>query len=221
MKAKYFTLIELIMVMGVMILLASVAIPAYSSLFSGRKTTLAASKLNALIMEARAHAVSSKTYTAIVFGRERSNKVSGYTVLHMVEVYHNSESDENNFIFRRWVPGYDFLYLPENTIIPYTKDNKNLGMVSHSNSLDQNEIFEGSNSLNKVSNIPSSNNSAAGNADAIIFKPNGQLARTGNRNIVVRFAETNRYEANPSETPKLPLNINWLTCKTKFLNPVK
>ena len=41
-KATPFTLIELIAVMGVMILLAAVAIPAYSSLFSGRKTTLAA-----------------------------------------------------------------------------------------------------------------------------------------------------------------------------------
>ena len=58
--ARPFTLIELIVVMGVMILLAAIAIPAYSSLFSGRKTTLAANQVNAAVMEARAHAVSSK-----------------------------------------------------------------------------------------------------------------------------------------------------------------
>ena len=58
--ARPFTLIELIAVMGVMILLAAVAIPAYSSLFGGRKTTLAANQLNGAVMEARAHAVSAK-----------------------------------------------------------------------------------------------------------------------------------------------------------------
>ena len=56
---------------------------------------------------------------------------------------------------------------------------------------------------------------------AIIFKPNGQLAGTENKNMVVRFVESNRYDANKSKTPKLPLNINWLTCKTKFLDPVE
>ena len=48
-----------------------------------------------------------------------------------------------------------------------------------------------------------------------------QLAGTENKNMVVRFVEANRYDASKSKTPKLPLNINWLTCKTKFLDPVE
>ena len=62
------------------------------------------------------------------------------------------------------------------------------------------------------------------NAPAIIFKPNGQLAGTGDKNVVVRFVEINRYGdkgQNAGQAPKLPLNINWLTCKTKFLDPVQ
>ena len=211
--ARPFTLVELIMVMGVMILLAAVAIPAYSSLFSGRKTTLAANQMNGAIMEGRAHAVSAKAYTALVFVKDSGSK--GYTRFRMAEVYHNPDTDNTSYLWRRWVPGSSFVLLPENTMVPDTSSD--LGTTSGGT-----EGKVGSGSLTKVTNL---NNSGIGNnvssAPAIIFKPNGQLAGTGDKNVVVRFVETNRYEANASQTPKLPLNINWLTCKTKFLDPVQ
>ncbi len=210
-----FTLIELIMVMGVMILLAAVAIPAYSSLFSGRKTTLAANQLNGAVMEARAHAVSSKAYTALIFVKDGG----GYKSFRMAEVFKKpDENDDNTYTYewRRWVTGTSFVLLPENTMIPAT--NNDLGKTSEDAGSEEN--VAGSD-LPKVSNLSKSGISGnISSAPAIIFKPNGQLAGTGNRNVVVRFVETNRYEANAGQTPKLPLNINWLTCKTKFLDPV-
>ena len=211
--ARPFTLVELIMVMGVMILLAAIAIPAYSSLFSGRKTTLAANQMNGAIMEARAHAVSAKVYTALIFVKDSNAK--GYTRFRMAEVYHNPDTENTSYVWRRWVPGSSFVLLPENTMVPDTSSD--LGTTSGGT-----EGKVGSGSLTKVTNL---NNSGIGsnvsNAPAIIFKPNGQLAGTGDKNVVVRFVESNRYEANASQTPKLPLNINWLTCKTKFLDPVQ
>ena len=208
--ARPFTLIELIAVMGVMILLAAVAIPAYSSLFAGRKTTLAANQLNGAVMEARAHAVSAKVYTALVFVKDGN----GYKSFRMAEVYHNADDPDNTtYAWRRWAPGTAFVLLPENTMIPAT--NNDLGMTSGGT-----EGSVGSSAAPKVSNLTNSGLSS-GNAPAVIFKPNGQLAGTGNKNMVVRFVETNRYEANKAKTPKLPLNINWLTCKTKFLDPVE
>ena len=208
--ARPFTLIELIAVMGVMILLAAVAIPAYSSLFAGRKTTLAANQLNGAVMEARAHAVSAKVYTALVFVKDGN----GYKSFRMAEVYHNADDPDNTtYAWRRWAPGTAFVLLPENTMIPAT--NNDIGMTSGGT-----EGSVGSSAAPKVSNLTNSGLSS-GNAPAVIFKPNGQLAGTGNKNMVVRFVETNRYEANKAKTPKLPLNINWLTCKTKFLDPVE
>ena len=208
--ARPFTLIELIAVMGVMILLAAVAIPAYSSLFAGRKTTLAANQLNGAVMEARAHAVSAKVFTALVFVKDGN----GYKSFRMAEVYHNTEDPDNtSYTWRRWVPGTAFVLLPENTMIPAT--NNDLGMTSGGA-----EGSSGSSAAPKISNLTNSG-LTSGTAPAIIFKPNGQLAGTGNKNMVVRFVETNRYEANKTKTPKLPLNINWLTCKTKFLDPVE
>ncbi len=208
--ARPFTLIELIAVMGVMILLAAVAIPAYSSLFAGRKTTLAANQLNGAVMEARAHAVSAKVYTALVFVKDGS----GYRSFRMAEVYHNTETANNTYGWRRWAPGTAFVLLPENTMIPAT-GNENLGLTDKGT-----EGSVGSSDAPKVSNLTNSG-LTSGTAPAIIFKPNGQLAGTGNKNLVVRFVEANRYDANKAKTPKLPLNINWLTCKTKFLDPVE
>jgi len=212
-----FTLIELIAVMGVMILLSAIAIPAYSSLFSGRKTTLAANQLNGAVMEARAHAVSAKTYTALVFVKDGN----GYKSFRMAEVYHNADSEtDTTYSWRRWAPGSSFVLLPENTMIPATNDD--LGTTSGGSEGDK-----GTASLLDVKELPTSKNAAepmpnsSSSAPAILFKPNGQLAGTKEKNVVVRFVETNRYEANSSRTPKLPLNINWLTCKTKFLDPVQ
>ena len=209
--ARPFTLIELIAVMGVMILLAAVAIPAYSSLFAGRKTTLAANQLNGAVMEARAHAVSAKVYTALVFVKDGT----GYKSFRMAEVYHNPDTENTSYVWRRWVPGSSFVLLPENTMVPAT--DSDLGTTSGGT-----EGKVGSGSLTKVSNLSNSGiGGSVSNAPAIIFKPNGQLAGTGDKNVVVRFVESNRYEANAGQTPKLPLNINWLTCKTKFLDPVQ
>ncbi len=209
--ARPFTLIELIAVMGVMIVLAAVAIPAYSSLFAGRKTTLAANQLNGAVMEARAHAVSAKVYTALVFVKDGT----GYKSFRMAEVYHDPDTENNTYNWRRWAPGTAFVLLPENTMVPDTNDD--LGMTSGGT-----EGSVGSTAAPKVGNLSNSGIPGGGSsAPAIIFKPNGQLAGTENKNMVVRFVESNRYDANKASTPKLPLNINWLTCKTKFLDPVQ
>ena len=211
--ARPFTLIELIVVMGVMMLLAAIAIPAYGSLFSGRRTTLAANKMNAAVMEARAQAVSAKVYTALVFVKDKSSD-DGYKSFRMAEVYHDSDSDNSAYKWRRWAPGSSFVLLPENTMIPDGDDN--LGTTSGGS-----EGRVGSGNVPRISDLTSDSGVSGGDAPAIVFKPNGQLAGTGDKNVVVRFVEANRYEANRSQTPKLPLNINWLTCKTKFLDPVQ
>ena len=207
--ARPFTLVELIMVMGVMLLLAVVAVPAYSSLFAGRKTTLAANQVNGAIIEARTHAVSKKIYTALIFVKDGN----GYTGVRLAEIYHNTETENSTYSWRRWAPGSSLVLLPENTMIPA----KNSDFGTTSSGSDGNV---GSGAPPKVSNLNNSGLIGITSAPAIIFKPNGQLAGTSDNNLVVRFVEINRYEAN-SSAPKLPLNINWLTCKTKFLDPVQ
>ena len=97
--ARPFTLIELIAVMGVMILLAAVAIPAYSSLFAGRKTTLAANMVSGAVMEARAHAVSTKVYTALVFVKNAASD-RGYTSIRIAEVYHDPDTENETYVWR-------------------------------------------------------------------------------------------------------------------------
>ena len=206
--ARPFTLVELIMVMGVLVLLAVVAAPAYSSLFAGQKTTLAANKVNGAIIEARTHAVSKKVYTALIFIKDGN----GYRSFRLAEVYHNPETENSAYNWRRWAPGSTLELLPDNTMIPAT--NKDFGTTSGGS-----DSPTGSGTMPKVGNLTNSGFTTSIADRAIIFKPNGQLAGTNDNNVVIRFVEINRYEAG-SSAPKLPLNVNWLTCKTKFLDPV-
>ena len=216
---RNFTLLELIVVMGILVLLSAVAIPAYSSLFSGRKTTLAANKLNGAVMEARAYAVSNKVYTALVFLNERvsdNTTTKGYVRFRLAELYHDSESTDNKYIWSRWANGSDFVLLPENTMIP--NGDQYFGTTSSDTS------GTPSGSLTKVDfthmtskNLPTGATSA--DARCIIFRPNGQLASNEN-SVIVQFVETNKFVGNASAAAALPLRINWLTCKTKFMDPV-
>ena len=218
-SVRHFTLLELIVVMGILVLLSAVAIPAYSSLFSGRKTTLAANKLNGAVMEARAYAVSNKVYTALVFLNEKvssNTSTKGYVRFRLAELYHDPESTDNNYIWSRWANGSDYVILPENTMIP--SGDQYFGTTSSDTS------GSPSGSLTKVDfthmtskNLPTG--ATAADARCIIFRPNGQLASNEN-SVIVQFVETNKFVGNSSAASALPLRINWLTCKTKFMDPV-
>ena len=216
---RHFTLLELIVVMGILVLLSAVAIPAYSSLFSGRKTTLAANKLNGAVMEARAYAVSNKVYTALVFLNEKvspNTTTKGYVRFRLAELYHDPESTDNKYIWSRWANGSDFVLLPENTMIP--EGDRYFGTTSS----DTDGTPSGSLTNVDFTHMTSKNLPAdASSADArcIIFRPNGQLASNEN-NVIVQFVETNKFVGNASAASALPLRINWLTCKTKFMDPV-
>jgi len=215
--ARPFTLVEMIVVMGVIMLMAVIAAPAYSSLFSGRKTTLAANMLNAAVLEARAHAVSSKVYTAIVFvpDQEKVNGSTVYRSFRLAEVYHNPDTNNTTYKWRRWVPDSTFVILPDNTLIPDA--NKDFGRTPDGKM----NTSIGTSTPYKVKNVPhndfpgSSKSSETSDEKSIIIKPSGQLA--SENNIVVRFVEANRYKASSAKAPRLPLNISWLTCKSKFL----
>jgi len=215
---RHFTLLELIVVMGILVLLSAVAIPAYSSLFSGRKTTLAANKLNGAVMEARAYAASNKVYTALVFLQEKvsaNSSTKGSVRFRLAELYHDPESTDKKYIWSRWANGSDFVLLPENTMIP--DGDRYFGTTSSDTS------GTPSGRLTKVDfshmtskNLPTGVTSA--DARCIIFRPNGQLA--SGESVIVQFVETNKFEGNASVAAALPLRINWLTCKTKFMDPV-
>jgi len=224
---KHFTLLELIVVMGILVLLSAVAIPAYSSLFSGRKTTLAANKLNGAVMEARAYAVSNKVYTALVFLREKvkipgSSDQDGYIRFRLAELYHDAETNDSTspYIWSRWAAGSDYVLLPENTMVPDA--DKCFGFVGSENDHDStgttiDERYRLDYTNLKKANLPDSGKViTTDGARAIIFRPNGQLA-SGEKDVVVHFIESNKTHNAAS----VPLRISWLTCRTKFMDPAK
>lgn len=69
-----FTLIELLTVLGIMIVLLAVTVPAASSLMKGNNQKQAVNMASAFVMSARATAMSSKTPVAVVFFEDSNNK---------------------------------------------------------------------------------------------------------------------------------------------------
>lgn len=213
-KRKNFTLIELLVAMAVIMVIVVSSMPAYSALTQGKKLTGAAQLFQATVMEARVHAVSSKTYAAILVFPDANSKNDGVS-MRLADVYY--DNDSNTYTFRRWSQGYDQKNLPTGIKIPFSST-KDFGLAEES---DDNEGSDSLKSVNLTSgNFPSEIKNYISKAKAVIFNPNGQLAGTDEKFVVVRFVEGRRYDVNESKTPRLPLNINWLTAKAKFLEAV-
>lgn len=73
-KAAAFSLIELLVVMGVMTLLMSVAVPAMSSLAKGSQMNQALSDVAGMMEMARQHATSQNTYVWVAFNDEAASQ---------------------------------------------------------------------------------------------------------------------------------------------------
>jgi Tfp pilus assembly protein FimT len=73
-KAAAFSLIELLLVMGVMTLLMGVAVPAVSSLAKGSQMNQALSDVAGMLEMARQHATAQNTYVWVAFNDEAASQ---------------------------------------------------------------------------------------------------------------------------------------------------
>jgi len=217
-RKKHFTLVEILVSVAVMIMIMVAAMPAYSSLLRGKSLFHAANTFNAAVMEARAHAIASRNYTALIIYSDAdtaaASNVSGKNGVYyrIAEVYHSSGS---SYTFKIWSPTSAEQMLPENAMVPFAGGNsKDFGLATG------NDAVAGSSTAPKVTFSGSMASNIRSNCRAIIFKPDGQLAGTNEKNLVVRFVEINRYNADKN-CPRQPLNINWLTGKGKFMESVQ
>jgi type II secretory pathway pseudopilin PulG len=72
-KAGAFTLIELAVVIGIIVLLTVLAVPAFTNLGSSGGTTQAADMIAGTLAQARSHAIANNTYTWVGFYEEAAD----------------------------------------------------------------------------------------------------------------------------------------------------
>jgi Tfp pilus assembly protein FimT len=169
-----FTLIEIIVVVGIMALLMAVTMPAFSSMMKGAGVEGAARNICQVLKMARSFAINNREYVAVVMPNKGLN-----------DTYHNRAYKicivDGSNTFKRWVQGEKWNFLPNGVAIMYitTKDPKSTTPT-----------------LNDFSNTDITNvnceDIGAGETETlkgVVFKPNGKINQTPPSSLYIGLTE--------------------------------
>ena len=177
-----FTLVEIIVVIGIMALLMAVAMPAFSSMMKGAGVEGAARNICQTLKLARSFAINNREYVAVLM--PQSKKGNGpYPAISSdfpSDFYDRSyrvclvtyDSGTSTFSFKRWITGEKWEYLPKGTAILECDTDTNAdtagGLLVPNNgtcvlvdSVNCDDIQSGSTSVDDIA--------------AIIFAPSGKV----------------------------------------------
>ena len=154
-----FTLIEIVVVIGIMVVLMVVAMPTFSSMMQGAGIKGAVRNICQELKLARTYAVNNREYTAVLFPNAN-----------LGDTYHNRSYRvclvKSDYTFKRWLSGENWSFLPVGTAIfgiddsGVTSETNDFGGAEEIGSVDCDDIDMGTVSLKGV-----------------IFRPNGKTTK--------------------------------------------
>ena len=190
MRKSPFTAIEMILVIAIASVLLTIALPAFTRMAAGRQLTRAVSDIAAKISLARAKAVSTRSYVALIFPQIKDGKFEGVSgsdlsqdhalvncSYRLAQVYKDASG---NFHFAKWMPDEDWEIFGEGVYIG--------GAAADF------KVASGSQTLPEVQSVSYDSLYSGKSADAdraVIFSPTGKIVLngTGNSKIQIRVAE--------------------------------
>ena len=187
---KPFTLIELMVVIGIMIIILSLSAPAFRKLAMGSSVDIAARMVSSQLMLARAEAISRREYIAVVmpdssFSKD-TNDVSNYSYTAFRSAI--VEKSGTDYKFKEWVPGTNWSFLPVGAIIRDVSDstpsiityNSTSGKYERDASVNSFSTGGGFASIKEDSSGDLMNgvNNTSNTIRCIIFKPNGRTTQS-------------------------------------------
>jgi Tfp pilus assembly protein PilE len=192
---KNFTLVEILMVLGLMAILLFIALPAFEKLAKGSGVELAARNLTSKLGMARGYAITKREYVAVLMPTKDTTVSSVTTVLPNDYPYKgyklcvvsstSTGTSPTVFTFQRWIPSEKWEFTPNGTAInhinyqrhdPGTDSNITTGTWSTFAHEEVNGV-----NLSEISSTYANLDNVRG----IVFKPTGKMAVTGNRYIAV------------------------------------
>ncbi len=133
-EQRQFTMLELLIVIGIMMILMSLAVPGFRRLVSGKAVNAAASMLSGQLALARAAAIAEQRYIAVImpgahFQAPASAAANGTTY----DEYHfrsfrigivekGAANEENQFKLVSWYPDSKWTFLPVGAILAECND---------------------------------------------------------------------------------------------------
>lgn len=199
---KSFTLVEILVVLGLMAILLFIALPAFEKLAKGSGVSLAARNLTSKIGMARGYAITNREYVAVLMPKTGLTNDYPYRGYKLCTVYSTpaSAGPPVVYTFKRWLPSEKWEFTPNGTAINHITSQR------HEPGTDSNVItgtwatFSGEevSAVNLTEIGPTYN--SVNNIRAIVFKPTGKMTVPGNRYIAVSestYSGTGLISTNP------------------------
>ena len=209
MVRKNFTLVEILVVLGLMAVLLFIALPSFEKLAKGHGVELAARNLTSKLGMARGYAITNRQYVAVLMPTATTTTApasstilplpeqafKGYKLCTVSSTF--TTGTPNTFTFKNWLPSEKWDFLPNGTVINHIKKDTRHDLGSLSDSWvpspfpsPDTTLFEVVNSvylkeLDPNTATSSTTYNTVSNVRAIVFKPTGKMAVTGNRYIAV------------------------------------
>ncbi len=162
---NFFSLIELLLVVGIMALLMGISLPAFSKMVRGSGTKLTTRNIVAKVNAARSYAITTRSNVAILFPSDGvSNANFYYTHYRVCKVY----KDGSNWKWLSWIEGEDWTKIQTGTLIQY--------IASSEAGTDQSGATEVKN-IN-LTDTPGESSTSANIARALVFTSTGLLANS-------------------------------------------
>ena len=171
---KAFTLIELLLVVGLMATLMGIALPAFSKMAKGNGITLASRTISGKINGARAYAITKRAYVGLVFAT-----VGGEAVGDVPNVIRNTccrpaifTYASSNYTFVKWVDGEGWEKMPTGVTFGGDASSGKVGALSTGVSVPMPK--------SAFNDLDSSfSGSTIANVNCLMFTPGGMTKNTG------------------------------------------
>ena len=187
---KPFTLVELMVVIGIMIIILSLSAPAFKKLAMGSSVDIAARMVSSQLMLARAEAISRRECIAVVMPGSNFNKDANDISNYSYTAFRSAivELDDSNCKFKEWVPGTQWAFLPVGAIIRDVSDSIP-SIIKYSSTDGKYErdpsvvSFSAGGSCSSIKEQSSGDmmngvNNTSNTIRCIIFKPNGRTTKS-------------------------------------------
>ncbi len=222
---RRYTLVEILIVVGLMAVLMGIAMPAFTKMAKGSGITVAQRNLSAKINAARSYAITKRAYVALVFVTN-DNTPAGivpdnvrYSQYRPAIVTYDTAS--SSYVFSKWVDGEPWEPMPAGTVFGGDKDTATtppkvktaLNASTTDTTVKSCDFQDASNSSTaKIADI----------ANCLIFKPYGTTSRVGNEFTMWIWEGALKIQG-PTEQPIITndknyvkISVNPFTGKLKF-----
>ena len=217
---QQFTLIELLLVMGLMGLMVTLALPAFSRMTGNNKVDVMTSNIKTALEQGQSTAVSRNCCVAVVFPLSSSdNDAKDYNFggYRLAEV---STTDGDNYTFVRWI-SETYQNMPDGAFIVADSKKPKPGKNETIKYKDKDNLLSKDIDEAKAENF-SQMRSVAGSqltgCKAVIFKPTGECVN-GDMYICIATADASYTVANKADFREIFLNqftgrVNYVTDDT-------